>query len=291
MPSWPVLVSQAFNGLALGTLLALVSSGLTIILGTLGVLNFAHGALFAVGAYTVFVLLHYTSSFVLAIVLGCCFMLVLGFLLERVIIRYFYDRPHEDQILVTYGIGIVLVECIRAGFGGNAQRVPVPPWGQGATQLGFLIYPTYRLQLIAIIAGLLIGLYLVLYRTSMGLVVRAGIENPGMVGILGINVRRAFLLVFAIGIVAVGLAGMLYAPVVAVSPDMGANFMAQSFVVIVLGGLGSFPGAIVGGLIAGEIISLTSAFNSSYSEVMLYALMALLLVMRPQGLFGSEGRA
>jgi branched-chain amino acid transport system permease protein len=111
-----------------------------------------------------------------------------------------------------------------------------------------------------------------------------------MVGILGINVRRAFLIVFAIGVVAVGLAGMLYAPVVAVTPDMGANFMVQSFVVIVLGGLGSFPGAVVGGLIAGEIISLTSAFNSSYSEVMLYALMALLLVLRPQGLFGSEGR-
>ena len=217
-------------------------------------------------------------------------MLVLGFLLERLIIRFFYGRPHEDQILVTYGIGIVLVECVRAVFGGNAQRVPTPSWGQGATQLGFLIYPTYRLQLIAIIATLLVGLYLVLYRTSMGLVVRAGIENPGMVGILGINLRRTFLLVFAIGVVAVGLAGMLYAPVVAVTPDMGANFMAQSFVVIVLGGLGSFPGAVVGGLIAGEIISLTSAFNSSYSEVMLYALMALLLVMRPQGLFGSEGR-
>jgi branched-chain amino acid transport system permease protein len=111
-----------------------------------------------------------------------------------------------------------------------------------------------------------------------------------MVGILGINVRHAFLAVFAIGVVAVGLAGMLYAPVVAVTPDMGANFMVQSFVVIVLGGLGSFPGAVVGGLIAGEIISLTSAFNSTYSEVMLYALMALLLVLRPQGLFGSEGR-
>jgi branched-chain amino acid transport system permease protein len=290
MPSWPVVISQAFNGLALGTLLALVSSGLTIILGTLGVLNFAHGALFAVGAYAAFVILQYTQSFVLALALGCGFMLVLGLLLERMIIRLFYDRPHEDQILVTYGIGIVLVEALRAGFGGNAQRVAVPSWGQGATQLGFLIYPTYRLELIAIIAALLLGLYLVLYRTSIGLVVRAGIENPGMVGILGINVRRAFLLVFAIGVVAVGLAGMLYAPVVAVTPDMGANFMAQSFVVIVLGGLGSFPGAVIGGLVAGEIISLTSAFSASYSEVMLYALMALLLVLRPQGLFGSEGR-
>jgi branched-chain amino acid transport system permease protein len=290
MPSWPVILSQAFNGLALGTLLALVSSGLTIILGTLGVLNFAHGALFAVGAYAAFVMLHYTQSFVLALAIGCGFMLLLGLLLERLIIRLFYNRPHEDQILVTYGIGIVLVEAVRAGFGGNAQRVAVPSWGQGATKLGFLIYPTYRLQLIAVIAALLLGLYLVLYRTSMGLVVRAGIENPVMVGILGINVRRAFLLVFAIGVVAVGLAGMLYAPVVAVTPDMGANFMAQSFVVIVLGGLGSFPGAVIGGLIAGEIISLTSAFNASYSEVMLYALMALLLVLRPQGLFGSEGR-
>ena len=253
-------------------------------------LNFAHGALFAVGAYAAFVMLQYTQSFVLALVAGCGCMLALGFLLERIIIRFFYDRPHEDQILVTYGVGIVLVESLRAAFGGNAQRVPTPSWGQGATQLGFLIYPTYRLQLIAIIAMLLFGLYLVLYRTAMGLVVRAGIENPLMVGILGINVRRAFLAVFAIGVVAVGLAGMLYAPVVAVTPDMGANFMAQSFVVIVLGGLGSFPGAVVGGLLAGEIISLTSAFNSSYSEVMLYALMALLLVLRPQGLFGSEGR-
>jgi branched-chain amino acid transport system permease protein len=290
MPSWPVLISQAFNGVALGALLALVSSGLTIILGTLGVLNFAHGALFAVGAYAAFVMLQYTQSFVLALVAGCGCMLALGFLLERIIIRFFYDRPHEDQILVTYGVGIVLVESLRAAFGGNAQRVPTPSWGQGATQLGFLIYPTYRLQLIAIIAMLLFGLYLVLYRTAMGLVVRAGIENPLMVGILGINVRRAFLAVFAIGVVAVGLAGMLYTPVVAVTPDMGANFMAQSFVVIVLGGLGSFPGAVVGGLLAGEIISLTSAFNSSYSEVMLYALMALLLVLRPQGLFGSEDR-
>ncbi|WP_375455291.1 branched-chain amino acid ABC transporter permease [uncultured Methylobacterium sp.] len=290
MPSTAILLSQAFNGLALGSLLALVSSGLTIILGTLGVLNFAHGALFAVGAYVAFVMLSATQSFVLAMLGGCAVMLILGFALERLVIRHFYARPDEDQILVTYGIGIVLTEALRAWFGGNSQRVPVPSWGTGAMRLGFLIYPTYRLELIGIVAALLFSLYLVLYRTAIGLVVRAGIENAGMVGILGIDVRRTFLLVFAIGIVAVGLAGMLYAPVVSVTPDMGANFMVQSFVVIVLGGLGSFPGAVVGGLIAGEIISLTSAFNSAYSEVMLYALMALVLVVRPQGLFGTEGR-
>jgi branched-chain amino acid transport system permease protein len=166
----------------------------------------------------------------------------------------------------------------------------VPSWGEGVTQLGFLIYPTYRLQLIGIIAVTLVVLWLVLYRTSIGLVVRAGIENADMVGILGINVRRAFLLVFAIGVTAAGFAGMIYAPILSVTPDSGDPFLVQAFVVIVIGGLGSFPGAVIGGLVAGEILSITSAFNSAYSEVMLYALMALLLVIRPQGLFGTEGR-
>jgi branched-chain amino acid transport system permease protein len=282
MPSLPLLLSQAFNGLAVGTLLALVSSGLTIILGTLGVLNFAHGALFMVGAYIVYVTLQLTDSFVLAVAMGLVFMLLVGVVLERVLIQLFYRRPPEDQILVTFGAGIVLVEAVRAVFGGTNQRVPVPSWGEGVTQLGFLIYPTYRLDLIGIIAVILGLLWVVLYRTSIGLVVRAGIEDAGMVG--------TFLLVVALGVVAAGVAGMLYAPIVSVNPDMGGSFMVESFVVIVIGGLGSFPGAVVGGLIAGEIISITSAFNSAYSEVMLYALMALLLVVRPQGLFGTEGR-
>lgn len=290
MPSLPLLLSQAFNGLALGTLLALVSSGLTIILGTLGVLNFAHGALFMLGAYVAFMTLQLTDSFLLALAMGAVAMLLVGVVVERVIVRLFYHRPPEDQILVTFGVGIVVVEAVRAIFGGNNQRVPVPSWGEGVTRLGFLIYPTYRLELIGIIAAILAVLWVVLYRTSIGLVVRAGIEDAGMVGILGINVRRTFLLVFALGVVAAGAAGMLYAPIVSVNPDMGDSFLVESFVVIVIGGLGSFPGAVVGGLIAGEIISITSAFDSAYSDVMLYALMALLLVVRPQGLFGTEGR-
>jgi branched-chain amino acid transport system permease protein len=290
VPSAPLLLSQAFNGLALGTLLALVASGLTIILGTLGVLNFAHGALFMLGAYAIFVIAGYTGSFVAGLFLGAVFMLVVGVLLEQILIRRFYGRPPEDQILVTYGAAIVLIESVRAVFGGESQHVSTPGWGQGIAQIGFLIYPTYRLQLIGIVAFLLFVLYLVLYRTSVGLVVRAGIEDARMVGILGINVRRAFLLVFAIGSVAAGLAGMLYAPIVSVDPDMGANFLVEAFVVIVIGGLGSYPGAVVGGIVAGEILSITSAFNSAYSDFMLYAVMALLLILRPQGLFGSEGR-
>jgi len=290
LPNISTLLSQAFNGLALGSLLALVASGLTIILGTLGVLNFAHGALFMLGAYATFALTGAGLSFVPAVLVACLLMAMVGLVLEWGLIRRFYHRPHEDQILVTFGIGIVLVEAIRAYFGGNSQRLAVPEWGAGITRMGFLFYPTYRLQLIGIIGAILIGFYVVLYRTSLGLVVRAGIENTGMVGILGINVRRTFLAVFALGVMAAGLSGALYAPIVAVNPEMGANFMVQSFVVIVIGGLGSFPGAVAGGLIAGEIISLTSAFDASYSDVMLYAVMALLLVVRPQGLFGTEGR-
>ncbi|HEX5327209.1 MAG TPA: branched-chain amino acid ABC transporter permease [Acetobacteraceae bacterium] len=290
MPSAPLLLSQAFNGLALGTLLALVSSGLTIILGTLGVLNFAHGALFMLGAYAIFVIAGHTGSFVAGLFGGAVFMLIAGVLLERILIRWFYGRPPEDQILVTFGAAIILIEAVRAIFSGESKHVATPDWGQGVAQLGFLIYPVYRLELIGIIAVLLFILYLVLYRTSIGLVVRAGIEDARMVGILGINVRRAFLAVFAIGVVAAGLAGMLYAPIVSVDPDMGATFLVDAFVVIVIGGLGSYPGAVVGGIIAGEIVSITSAFNSAYSDVMLYAVMALLLVLRPQGLFGAEGR-
>jgi branched-chain amino acid transport system permease protein len=290
MPSAALLLSQAFNGLALGSLLALVSSGLTIILGALGVLNFAHGALFMLGAYVIFVVLQATGSFILALAAGCAFMFLVGVVMEMLIVRLFYQRPPEDQILVTFGVGIVLVEAVRALFGGNSQHVPVPAWGEGVTQLGSLIYPTFRLEVIGIIAVTLVLLWLVLYRTSIGLVVRAGIENPSMVGILGINVRRAFLLVFAAGVTAAGFAGMIYAPIISVTPDMGDSFLVESFVVIVIGGLGSFPGAVVGGLIAGEIVSLTSAFNSAYSEVMLYAVMALLLTVYPQGLFGTEGR-
>ena len=290
MPPLTLLMSQGFNGLILGTLLALVSSGLTIILGTLGVLNFAHGVFFMLGAYTAFVVVQNTGSFVLAMVAGFVVLAVLGIVLERGLLRHFYVRNHEDQILVTYGLGIVLVEAVRAGFGGASQNVPPPAWSAGVAHIGPLIYPLYRLEAAGVIVAVLIGLYIVLYRTSIGLIVRAGIEDNGMVDMLGINADRTFLIVFAIGAAAAGFAGVIYAPIVSVNPDMGAQVLVESFVVVVIGGLGSFPGAVVGGLIAGEIISITSAFNTTYSQVMLFVAMAVILVIRPQGLFGVEGR-
>jgi len=289
--SWPNFLSQFFNGLALGALLALISSGLTIIYGTLGVLNLAHGAMFMLGGYAGFVVFQATGSFALAVLGGSLFMVVVGVVVERVIIRHFYSRPDEDQILVTFGIGIVLVELVRLGFGSNSIQIPPPSWAMGVTSLGFLIYPTYRIVVLGIAAVALLALYLVLYRTRLGLIVRAGIEDSGMVDILGINVNQVFMLVFGIGAMAAGFAGIINAPVVALTPDSGDTILVETFVVVVIGGVGSFPGAVLGGLISGEILILTSMVNPSYSEVMLFAVMTLVLMLRPQGLLGQRGRA
>lgn len=291
MITWPNFVSQVFNGLASGALLALISSGLTIIYGTLGVLNLAHGAMFMLGGYAGYVAYHATGSFLLAVVVGALFMVVVGAVVERVLIRRFYDRPPEDQILLTFGIGIVIVEVVRQIFGSLTLTVPPPAWAAGVTPMGFLIYPTYRIVVLAIAAAALGVLYIVLYRTRLGMIVRAGIEDSGMVGMLGINVDRVFMLVFGIGAMAAGFAGIVNAPVVSLTPDLGGSILVQTFVVVVIGGVGSFPGAILGGLIAGEILSLTSMVDPAYSEVMLFVVMTLVLVLRPQGLLGVQGRA
>ena len=290
MLTWPNLISQFFNGLALGALLALISSGLTIIYGTLGVLNLAHGAMFMLGGYAGYVVWTLTGSFILAAVGGAVFVGVVGVLMEFVVIRHFYPRPPEDQILVTFGLGIVFVEVIRLFFGGLSVSVPPPAWAFGVTQMGFLFYPTYRLAALGIAAVALLLLYILLYRTKLGMIVRAGIEDSGMVNILGINVYQVFLLVFGIGAMAAGFAGIINAPVVAPTPDIGDTILVQTFVVVVIGGIGSFPGAVIGGLIAGEILSLTSAVDPSYSQVMLFAVMTLVLMVRPEGLLGLRGR-
>jgi branched-chain amino acid transport system permease protein len=288
--TWQNFVSQLFNGLASGALLALIASGLTIIYGTLGVLNLAHGAMFMLGGYAGWVAYQATGSFAAAVAGGAFFLVVVGGLVEFFVIRRFYGRPPEDQLLVTFGLGIVIVELVRFGFGSLSLSVPPPAWAAGVTSLGFLIYPSYRIVVTAIAAAALAVLYLVLYRTRLGLVVRAGIEDVAMVGMLGINVYRVFMLVFGIGAMAAGFAGIVNAPVVSLTPDMGDSILVETFVVVVIGGVGSFSGAILGGLITGEILSLTSMVDPAYSEVMLFAVMTLVLLLRPQGLLGLPSR-
>jgi branched-chain amino acid transport system permease protein len=288
--NWGNFISQCFNGLVLGALLALISSGLTIIYGTLGVLNLAHGAMFMLGGYAGWVAYTYSGSFIVAIIAGSLFLMVVGVVMERGIIRYFYKRPHEDQLLVTFGLGIVFVETVRFFFGSLTKMTSPPKPLVGIMNLGFMFYPTYRIALLGIVAVALIALYIVLYRTRIGMIVRAGIEDSIMVDALGIDVYKVFMLVFGIGAMAAGFAGIVNAPVVSLTPDMGEAILVQTFVVVVIGGVGSFPGAILGGLIAGEIISLTSMVNPGYSYVMLFAAMTLVLVLRPHGLLGVRGR-
>jgi branched-chain amino acid transport system permease protein len=288
--NWANFVSQLFNGLALGALLALISSGLTIIYGTLGVLNLAHGAMFMLGGYAGFMAYQATGSYVVAVVAGSVALLVLGIAIERLLIRHFYSRPHEDQLLVTFGLSIVMVELVRFFFGSESRNVPAPGPISGVMSLGFAIYPTYRVALIGIVAAALGVLFVVLYRTRLGMIVRAGIEDAVMVDSLGIDVYKVFMVVFGIGAMAAGFAGIVNAPVVSLTPEVGEAILVQTFVVVVIGGVGSFPGAVLGGLIAGEIISLTSMVNPGYAYVMLFAAMTLVLMLRPHGLLGTPGR-
>jgi branched-chain amino acid transport system permease protein len=215
-------------------------------------------------------------------------VMLVGVLMERLIISHFYTRPNEDQLLVTFGLGIVFVEVVRFFFGSLSKSVPPPI--VGITSLGFMMYPTYRLALLGIVAIALLALYFVLYRTRIGMIVRAGIEDSVMVDSLGIDVNKIFMMVFGIGAMAAGFAGIVNAPVVSISPDIGESILVQTFVVVVIGGVGSFPGAVLGGLIAGEIISITSMFNPGYAYVMLFVAMTLVLVIRPYGLLGVSGR-
>jgi branched-chain amino acid transport system permease protein len=288
--TWSNFVSQLFNGLALGALLALISSGLTIIYGTLGVLNLAHGAMFMLGGYAGYAAWQATGSFLAGIAAGTLALGVLGIVMERLIVRYFYSRPHEDQLLVTFGLSIVFVETVRWYFSSDSKTVQAPELLQGITNMGFMVYPTYRLAVVGICAVALIALFLVLYRTRLGMIVRAGIEDSVMVDSLGINVDRVFMVVFGIGAMAAGFAGFINAPIVSLAPDVGEQILVQTFVVVVIGGVGSFPGAVLGGIIAGEIISLTSMVNPGYAYVMLFAAMTLVLVVRPHGLLGKPGR-
>jgi branched-chain amino acid transport system permease protein len=288
--TWSNFLSQLFNGLALGALLALISSGLTIIYGTLGVLNLAHGAMFMLGGYAGFAAYQATGSFLVALAAGTLFVGIVGLVMERVIIRHFYSRPDEDQLLVTFGLSICFVEAVRLVFSSQSHTVQPPSIFMGITNLGVMLYPTYRLAVVGICAVALLVLYVILYRTRLGMIVRAGIDDAVMVDSLGIDVYRVFMVVFGIGAMAAGFAGIVNAPVVSLTPEVGEAILVQTFVVVVIGGVGSFPGAVLGGLIAGEIISLTSMVNPSYAYVMLFAAMTLVLLVRPRGLLGAQGR-
>lgn len=284
-----LVLTQLLSGVALGAVLIMTALGFTIVFGMLTVVNFAHGALFMVGAYAGLFVVERTGSFWWALVLAPLAVGAFGLLIERVLIRPLYGRPLDDPILLTFGLGYVLIEGVRVLFGTQGIPFATPSALVGVVDLGFGFFPLYRLFVIGVVALVLIMLWLALEKTKFGLIVRAGARDPQIMQVLGIDVRRLWLIVFGIGIGITALGGVLAAPMRNVSPEMGSIVLAEAFVVTVVGGMGSLLGAVVAGLLVGVVVSLTSLFAPEMATIAMFALMAVVLLVRPQGLFGKPG--
>ncbi len=287
MDSVASVLIQLLNGLQYGLLLFLVASGLTLIFGIMGVINLAHGSFYMVGAYLAWSLASMTGSLLAAIVLGVALSVVLGLALEWLLIRHFYHRDHLYQVLLTYGLILVFEELRSILWGDDVQGVPVPQLLSASIPLtDTLSYPVYRLMMSAVCLLVALGMYLLIRRTRLGMTIRAGAHSRELVETLGINVRLLFQVVFALGIALASFAGMLAAPVSSVYPGMGNQVLIICFVVVVIGGIGSIRGALIAALLIGLADTFGQVLLPEIAGMMVYLLMALVLVLRPQGLFG-----
>ena len=286
---------QFLTGLQLGAIYALIALGLTLIFGTLGVVNFAHGALYSIAAYAA-VIVAGKIGFTAAIVVVPILLFFVGLLLERGLIQYFYSRPHTDQILVTFGVAIVVEEGLKWIFGSNNIPFPTPAWGGGIVRLheyfpfleGFVAFPKWRLILIGVSLAVIVALFLLLQFTRFGLVVRAGMRDAEMVSLLGVNITRRFAAVFGIGALIAGIAGVFGGPITQVTPGVGMQLLVPSFLVVVIGGMGSMTGA----LIAAVMLGMALAFSAEYSaiqQIIIYLVAVVVLLARPRGLLGKKG--
>ena len=280
------LLAQVFTGLVLGMIYVLLAIGLSLIFGLMTVVNFAHGALFMLGAYFGVFLLSYTNFWV-ALIVAPLMVGALGLLIERFLVRRLYGRSPDDPLLLTFGLSLILVEGVKVIWGKIGLTLDPPPALGGAVDLGFMAFPVYRLFLIVVILAVLIGLYAFLGRTSIGLIIRAGSRDPLMVRALGIDLGRVWLVVFGIGTALAGLAGILAGPMRGAYAEMGVTMVIESFVVIVVGGMGSLLGAVVAGLLIGQVVGLTTLFLPKAAEIMVFMVMAVVLLVRPSGLFGK----
>jgi branched-chain amino acid transport system permease protein len=287
--SLSALGAQVFTGLVLGMIYVLLAIGLSLIFGLMTVVNFAHGSLYMLGAYYGFFLLGVTKNFWFSLVLAPLLVGLGGLVIERLLIRPLYGRSPDDPLLLTFGLSLVLVEAVRVVWGKIGLTFDPPAALAGAVDLGFTAFPLYRLFVIAVTALALVGLWLFLERTNVGLIIRAGSRDRLMVQALGFDLGRIWLLVFGIGAGLAGLAGILAAPMRGVYAEMGVNVVIESFVVVVVGGMGSLLGAIVSGLLIGQVVGLTTFFAPKLAEIMVFVFMAVVLLARPSGLFGEAG--
>ena len=284
-----LLALQLVTGVALGALYALLAIGLSLIFGMLTVVNFAHGAFYLVGAFLGVYFLSLTGSFWLSLVLTPLAVGALGLLTERFLVRPLYGRGIDYPLLLTFGLSYVLIEAMRVLFGIEGLPSTTPESLRGAVNLGVGYFPKYRLFLIAATAVIVVALWLFLEKTRYGLIIRAGSRDPEIVRVLGVDVAKIWLLVFGIGTAIAGLSGILASPTRAVNPEMGIPILAESFVVTVVGGMGSLPGAVVAGLLVGIVFSMTALLAPDYAELSIFVLMAVVLLIRPQGFFGKAG--
>ena len=284
-----LLAVQLVAGIALGAVYALLAMGLSLIFGMLTVVNFAHGAFFMVGAFLGVYFLGLTGNFWFSLGLVPLATGLIGLVTERFLVRPLYGRGIDYPLLLTFGLSYVLVDAMRFAFGIEGLPSSTPAELRGATNLGFGFFPTYRLFLIGAAALVIGGLWLFIEKTRYGLIIRAGARDPEIVRVLGIDVARVWLGVFCLGTAIAGLAGALAAPTRAVNPEMGITVLAESFVVTVVGGMGSLPGAVLAGLLVGVVFSFTSLLAPEFAELSIFVLMAVVLLVRPQGFFGKAG--
>lgn len=282
------LLNQVVNGIALGMLFALMAVGLTITLGLMRVINMAHGALYTLGAYAV-VTTWSTFGFAAALLAATLALGVIGFLLEAALIRPLYARDPLHTMLLTFGLALIVEDLVRIGWGDAPYPVAAPPSLAGIVMLGDVPFSKYRLFVIAVTAVLMLLTWLCLEKTLLGRTILAGTFDREMVRILGIRINLLFTLVFGLGAALAGLAGALAAPIRGVFPTMGTSIIMPSFVVVIIGGMGSFGGALISGISVGVIIGLTVEIFAPASDVIVFVLLAAVLLVRPRGLFGIEG--
>jgi len=305
--SWILIFEQLLNGVQLGLTLFLMAAGLTLVLGIMNLVNLAHGSLYMVGAYLTLAASQWTGSYVAGVLLGLAGTLVIGMLVEVVALRALYDRDHLDQVLATFGLILFFNELVAMLWGRASLYAQLPQYLRGHVELfSGSSYPVYRLSVIVV--GLLVAvlLWYVVTQTRLGMLIRAGASNRTMVAALGINIRLLYTVVFGFGAVLAGLAGLMAGPIYSVQPGMGELILIQVFVVIVIGGIGSVRGALVGALIVGIVDTLGRAFlkpmlgamlsptageaaGPALASMLIYLLMAVVLALRPAGLFPARG--
>ena len=302
-----IFVEQLLNGFQLGMLLFLFAAGLTLVFGIMDLVNLAHGSIYMVGAFTAATLTLWLDSFILGIIFALPLTLLFGMVLEFIALRTIYARDHMDQVLATFGLILFLNELVRIIWGPAGLAIPLPILLDGSINLPLgIVYPTYRLFIILIGVLVAIGLYWLVAKTRLGMLIRAGASNRVMASALGVNIRLLFTAVFGLGAMLAGLAGMLIAPINQAQIGMGEEILILAFVVIVIGGIGSIRGAFIASILAGVIDTMGRAFldvvlisllpsnaaeaaGPALSSMLIYLLMAAVLVFRPQGLFPPRG--